>query len=646
MQLANGSLLQGGKYIIEKVLGQGGFGITYLAIQDKLNRKVCIKEFFMKEHCNRDATSSFVTIGSQGSRDLVERFKTKFIKEAETIASLNNTHIVRIFDIFEENGTAYYTMELLEDSKKRFATPLSKDDALGVIFQIGDALQYIHNQNVLHLDVKPSNIMFRGADAVLIDFGISKRYDDEGGQTSTTPVGLSKGYAPLEQYNQGMQSFTPATDVYSLAATLFRLLTGETPPEATSVMNEGLPIQLLEQHNIPQNIIKTIEQGMEPRVRCRISNISDFLNELKCTSVQTKEQQDTDVTSIDLEKTSLAPSNNSLSNSKVNNPTKRISNQTNKSKSKKYLPIIIVFLVLVVGGIGYHLFNGNGKEETKDLAYFSNLHEMETGLDSLSYYIGMSQTQGLNEYLSSKMGVDSAYIEDFCIGVIKATHVSKIATPNYEDDKKEAAYNAGIQIGNQIETQMIPGINSQIFDTDSTKTISKELFLAGFIQGASGITTYSDIEEASSIVQTLFETVKSKEHSRIYADYKKENEDWLKNNSQKDGVITLPSGLQYKILKSGSGRVPNENDRVNVHYEGKLIDGTVFDSSYERNESVTFSPNQVIKGFGEALCKMPVGSKWIIYIPQNLAYGDGNSAGQIKPYSTLIFTIELLGIEK
>ena len=643
MQLANGSLLQGGKYVIEKVLGQGGFGITYLAIQDKLNRKVCIKEFFMKEHCNRDATTSFVTIGSQGSRDLVERFKTKFIKEAETIASLNNTHIVRIFDIFEENGTAYYTMELLEDSKKRFATPLSIDNALDVISQIGDALQYIHSQNVLHLDVKPSNIMFRGADAVLIDFGISKRYDDEGGQTSTTPVGISKGYAPLEQYNQGMQSFTPATDVYSLAATLFRLLTGETPPEATAVMNEGLPIQLLGQHNIPQNIIKTIEQGMEPRVRCRISNIGDFLTKLKGASAPTKEQQDSDVTSIDLEKP-LTSSKSSLSNSNTNNSVNRTYNKTNKKK--RYMPIIIVLLVLLVGGIGYHLFNGNGKEETKDLSYFSNLHEMETGLDSLSYYIGMSQTQGLNEYLSSKMGVDSAYIEDFCIGVIKATHVSKIATPNYEDDKKEAAYNAGIQIGNQIETQMIPGINSQIFDTDSTKTISKELFLAGFIQGASGITTYSDIEEASSIVQTLFETVKSKEHSRIYADYKKENEDWLKNNSQKDGVITLPSGLQYKILKSGSGRVPNENDRVNVHYEGKLIDGTVFDSSYERNESVTFSPNQVIKGFGEALCKMPIGSKWIIYIPEYLAYGDANTTGQIKPYSTLIFTIELLGIEK
>ena len=643
MQLANGSLLQGGKYRIEKLLGQGGFGITYLAIQDKLNRKVCIKEFFMKEHCNRDATTSFVTIGSQGSRDLVERFKTKFIKEAETIASLNNTHIVRIFDIFEENGTAYYTMELLEDSKKRFATPLSIDNALDVISQIGDALQYIHSQNVLHLDVKPSNIMFRGADAVLIDFGISKRYDDEGGQTSTTPVGISKGYAPLEQYNQGMQSFTPATDVYSLAATLFRLLIGETPPEATAVMNEGLPIQLLGQHNIPQNIIKTIEQGMEPRVRCRISNIGDFLTKLKGASAPTKEQQDSDVTSIDLEKP-LTSSKSSLSNSNTNNSVNRTYNKTNKKK--RYMPIIIVLLVLLVGGIGYHLFNGNGKEETKDLSYFSNLHEMETGLDSLSYYIGMSQTQGLNEYLSSKMGVDSAYIEDFCIGVIKATHVSKIATPNYEDDKKEAAYNAGIQIGNQIETQMIPGINSQIFDTDSTKTISKELFLAGFIQGASGITTYSDIEEASSIVQTLFETVKSKEHSRIYADYKKENEDWLKNNSQKDGVITLPSGLQYKILKSGSGRVPNENDRVNVHYEGKLIDGTVFDSSYERNESVTFSPNQVIKGFGEALCKMPIGSKWIIYIPEYLAYGDANTTGQIKPYSTLIFTIELLGIEK
>ena len=242
MHLKQGTLLQGGKYRIEKVLGQGGFGITYLAEQVMLGRKVAVKEFFIKELCNRDGATSHVSVGSTGSIEMVERFKEKFLKEARLIAAMDNNHIVRIYDIFEENDTAYYIMENIDGGSVDALVKdraLQETYALKIIKEVGSALEYIHMQNILHLDVKPSNILLRkNGDAVLIDFGISKRYDDAGGQTSTTPVGISKGYAPIEQYNQGLQNFSPATDVYSLGATLFKLLTGQTPPEAPSLLDD------------------------------------------------------------------------------------------------------------------------------------------------------------------------------------------------------------------------------------------------------------------------------------------------------------------------------------------------------------------------------------------------------------------------
>ncbi|MBO7067921.1 MAG: protein kinase [Bacteroidaceae bacterium] len=276
--LESGSLLQGGKYRIERVLGQGGFGITYSAVQVALNRRVAIKEFFMKEYCERDANTSHVTVGTSGGAQEVKRFKEKFLKEASLIAQFDNPHIVRIHDIFEENGTAYYVMEFLEDRWNEFAKDrTSLEQSLNIIRQVGEGLSYIHAQNVLHLDVKPGNIMFRKDCSVLIDFGISKRYDSEGGQTSTTPVGISKGFAPLEQYNQGVQKFQPATDVYSLGATLYKLLTGETPPEASDVMNYGLPTDVLQARHVPERIISAIQKSMEPRVGQRYQSVEEFL---------------------------------------------------------------------------------------------------------------------------------------------------------------------------------------------------------------------------------------------------------------------------------------------------------------------------------------------------------------------------------
>ena len=288
MQLQPGTTLCGGKYRIERVLGQGGFGITYLAVQTGLNRRVAVKEFFMKDLCNRDETTSQVSVPSIGSRELVERFRQKFLKEAQTIAAFDHPNIVRIYDISEENGTAYYVMENIDGGSLTDQTmPMSDDKALAYIRQIAAALKYIHSHNVLHLDVKPSNILLRrNGDAVLIDFGISKRYDEEGGQTSSTPAGLSKGYAPLEQYNQGLQTFSPATDVYSLGATLYKLVTGETPPEASIVNEEGLPDRPA---NVSTTVWNAITKAMQPRRKDRPQTIEAFMKLLDAPAADDEE---------------------------------------------------------------------------------------------------------------------------------------------------------------------------------------------------------------------------------------------------------------------------------------------------------------------------------------------------------------------
>ena len=289
MQLKPGTELQNGKYRIIKTLGQGGFGITYLAEQTGLHRKVAIKEFFMKEYCERDDATSQVSLGtSRGSKDLVARFRGKFVREAQMIAELEHPNIVKIHDVFEENGTAYYVMQFLageslsERVKSRGVLP--EGEALGYIRQIGKALEYVHARKFLHFDVKPSNILVNeSGDAVLIDFGVSKHYDESGSQTSSTPVGISKGYAPLEQYQQNeISTFTPATDIYALGATLYTLLTGSVPPSASEVNEDGLPA-------LPERISKpvrdAIEKAMQPRRKDRPQTVAAFLSLLSASSV-------------------------------------------------------------------------------------------------------------------------------------------------------------------------------------------------------------------------------------------------------------------------------------------------------------------------------------------------------------------------
>ena len=261
---------------------------------------------------------------------------------------------------------------------------------------------------------------------------------------------------------------------------------------------------------------------------------------------------------------------------------------------------------------------------------------LKTDIDSLSYSIGMAQTQGLKGYLTGRLDVDTAYMAEFIKGLNEGAN---------KTSKKDIAYMAGLQIGQQISNQMMKGINQELFAGDSTKTISKDNFLAGFIAGTLEKGGVMTMEAAQEYTRTAMETIKAKAMEEKYADNKAAGEKFLAENKAKEGVKTTESGLQYKVITEGKGEIPADTCKVKVNYKGTLIDGTEFDISYKRNEPATFRANQVIKGWTEALTMMPVGSKWELYIPQELAYGSRES-GQIKPFSTLIFEVELVGIEK
>ena len=261
---------------------------------------------------------------------------------------------------------------------------------------------------------------------------------------------------------------------------------------------------------------------------------------------------------------------------------------------------------------------------------------LKTDIDSLSYAFGMAQTEGIEQYFNQQ-GIDSTQMADFIKGFNEGA--TKIG-------KKDGAYMAGLQLGQMVSKRWVEGLNQQIFGTDSTKTVSRENLLAGFIAGATGKGGAMDMAKAQEYTRTQMEAIKEKATAEKYADNKAAGEKFLAENKDKEGVVTTPSGLQYKIITKGNGAIPADTSKVKVNYKGTLIDGTEFDSSAKHNGPSTFQANRVIAGWTEALTMMPVGAKWELYIPSELAYGSKETGGQIQPFSTLIFEIELLGIEK
>ncbi|MCH5174998.1 MAG: FKBP-type peptidyl-prolyl cis-trans isomerase [Prevotellaceae bacterium] len=257
---------------------------------------------------------------------------------------------------------------------------------------------------------------------------------------------------------------------------------------------------------------------------------------------------------------------------------------------------------------------------------------LKDSVDSLAYDYGVAQSQGLKQYMAMQLGVDTIYMEEFIKGMKEGA---------VNEDPKKDAYMNGRKIGQQIQ-QMAKGLSNEVFSGDSTQSINVKTLLAGVIDGLKEKANMTP-EEAFADFQAKIEPIQQANLEKKYGDNKKAGEKYLAANKNKEGVKVTESGLQYKVLVEGDGELPTDTSTVQVNYEGRLIDGTVFDSSYERNQpfSVNMQYPSVIAGWIEALKLMPAGSKWEITIPYDLAYGT-RDMGQIKPFSTLIFTVEVL----
>lgn len=293
-QLIIGTLLHGGTYKIEKILGQGSFGITYLAEHTNLGKKVAIKEFFMKELNSRGEDGS---ITGMSDSSLSQNYCQKFKKEAINLSRLDHPNIVRVTDSFSENGTFYYVMDFIEGQnlndyiKSHY---IDEAEAVSIIKSVADALIYMHEEkHMLHLDLKPGNVMRRNDGHIfLIDFGLSKHYSTDGQPETSTTIGLgTAGYAPIEQGNKAKNGeFRPTIDVYALGATFYKLLTRETPPPASDLVSDDELLEnKLREKGLSDNLIKVVTEAMCPNVRKRTQSVREFRDALTDCSVQTPE---------------------------------------------------------------------------------------------------------------------------------------------------------------------------------------------------------------------------------------------------------------------------------------------------------------------------------------------------------------------
>lgn len=254
---------------------------------------------------------------------------------------------------------------------------------------------------------------------------------------------------------------------------------------------------------------------------------------------------------------------------------------------------------------------------------------------TFSYLIGRLNTEGLAEYLARQKGVDAKYMAQFIEGFGK--------TELTEADLQAKARIAGTEIREDVSKRVMPNISKQM--NDSVDLLNHEEFLRGFMEGLMGTEPAISNDSAIKIVEKQMKYYQESMMERKYGANRKAGEEFLKANLKNKDVKQTASGLQYKVITKGEGPIPTNTQRVKVHYEGRLIDGKVFDSSYKRGQPATFGVNQVIKGWTEALTMMPVGSKWELYIPQELAYG-AREQKEIPAFSCLIFTVELLEVVK
>jgi len=545
--------LQGGKYRIERVLGQGGFGITYLAVQTSLERKVAVKEFFMKDFCSRDEATHTMSTPSTGSSKLVLQYRKKFVKEARNLARLNHPHIISVIDVFEENGTVYYVMPYLiggslQDYVKAHG-PLSESMAMKYVKQIAGALKYMHDeQHICHYDVKPANILLDDkGDAVLIDFGISKNYDAEGQETTTTPVARSEGYAPIEQYQQNVEEFSPVSDVYALGATLYFLLYGKPP---VSVVQRAGGTELMMSKQLSQEIKDIINASMKISKRERANSVDVFLKEIFLSEYRVVSSDKTISENEDTYIEGAGTNKRYIQNEVSNNDKSAPTGSSN----------IVLYLLLGAFGIVV-LFALLGVWSSNNVQKSAEPVDTDTIVEVVDYYkpFVLKGKVGDNILFTMHLSVNNNIVE---------------GTEHYANQKKDRIVNIkgtiddnGTMTLNEYDGNVKTGSYRGLFSTDS--------YSGTFINKSGKEFVFSSVVmdevDYSSKLKQKEQTIKDK-FSSILNDYnnKYKNDDWWTSNYflfdiTKDGIPDL-----WLLVKDPS----DESADVSIHvysYDNGLI---------------------------------------------------------------------------
>lgn len=413
--LKAGTTLQKGKYTISRVLGAGTFGITYMANtrvqmngplgQMDVTVDVAVKEFYMKDINVRTSDGANIE-GTQNT--LVKDYRHKFRKEAENLAKLHHKNIVQVVDVFDENNTTYYVMQYIEgmslDSFIASKGRVSAEDTILIAAQIGQALSYMHQRHMLHLDLKPGNIMLDKQGQVhLIDFGLSKQYDSNGEPESSTSIGMgTPGYAPIEQANrmgQGKQ-FQATIDVYAFGATVYKMLTGRRPDDASVILNDGFPFGFLQQLGVQQNMINAVQRAMAPQRNARFQTVTEFVQALDdgrtipYSAPDFTQVDDNTITASSEPTQPIRPSRPSQPSSATPSPNdEELAPSTSKLAMKQIMVVLCVCLAaamvlfLAMGNFGIGSADGNLSKDTEyadsdSVAYYDDAEADTCALDS------------------------------------------------------------------------------------------------------------------------------------------------------------------------------------------------------------------------------------------------------------------------
>lgn len=379
--LRTGTILHG-TYRIESYLSSGGFGNTYVATHTLFGTKRAIKEFFMKGVTQRTGNTSMVSVSNSENVDEFTHQLEKFKKEARRLFELDNKNIVKVHDLFEENGTAYYVMDYVdgEDLRRwleREKRPMTEDEIMIILPQVLNALEDVHSKGIWHLDLKPANIMVDGDMAVkLIDFGASKQFDSQRGGVTSSAVAFTNGYAPFEQMEKNHEKFGPWTDFYALGATLYNLLTNKKPPLPSDINDDhtndkhlALPMPTNVSAKTRDLVLWLMSPGRSARPQS-VTDIRNWLNSQSITTSTTQICQPIEETSIDKKRSTIEerPTPVEKKTAPTNNKKPQVTKIQEKQR-KKHIGIYFVYalaLLLLCGlGYGFYRFTSSTGETTE-----------------------------------------------------------------------------------------------------------------------------------------------------------------------------------------------------------------------------------------------------------------------------------------